>query len=140
MLILLLIIGTDRFGSTRTLVGGSIQPSQPAKIVIIIYLYHVRLASKGDRIRSVRVGLFPFGVLLGFLTLLVVLQPSISTAVLIVLTATIMFFLAGAALGQLFVIGVISGLTFWFVINYISYASDRLVKYWNSISNTDRQR
>jgi cell division protein FtsW len=61
------------------------------------------------------------------------LQPSISTAVLIVLTASIMFFLAGAALGQLVVIGMISGLTFWFVINYISYASDRLTKYWNSI-------
>ncbi len=132
MLMLLLIIGAERFGSTRSLVGGSIQPSQPAKVIIIIYIA-AWLASKGDRIRSVKVGLFPFGVLLGFLTLLVVLQPSISTAVLIVLTAIIMFFLAGAAIGQLFVIGVISGLTFWFVINYISYASDRLTKYWNSI-------
>ena len=131
-LVLLLLFGIERFGSTRTLVGGSVQPSQPAKVIIVIYIA-AWLASKGDRIRDVRVGLIPFGVLLGALTLLVVLQPSISTAVLIVLTASIMFFLAGAALSQLVVIGLISGLTFWFVINYIAYASDRLTKYWNSI-------
>ncbi len=131
-LVLLLLFGIERFGSTRSLIGGSVQPSQPAKVIIVIYIA-AWLASKGDRIRDVRVGLLPFSVLLGALTLLVVLQPSISTAVLIVLTASIMFFIAGAALGQLVVVGVGAGLTFWLVIKYISYASDRLTKYWASI-------
>lgn len=131
-LVLLLLFGIERFGSTRSLVGGSVQPSQPAKVIIVIYIA-AWLASKGDRIRDVRVGLVPFSVLLGFLTLLVVLQPSISTAVLIVATASIMFFIAGAALVQLLFVASGAGLTFWLVINYISYASDRLTKYWDSI-------
>ncbi len=131
-LIVLLLFGIERFGSTRSMIGGSVQPSQPAKVVIVIYVA-AWLASKGDRIRNVRVGLLPFGVLLGFLTLLVVLQPSISTAVLIVATSSIMFFIAGAALGQLLFVAVASGITFWLVIKYISYASDRLTKYWDSI-------
>ena len=107
-LMLLLLFGIERFGSTRTLIGGSVQPSQPAKVVIVIYVA-AWLASKGDRIRNVRVGLLPFSVLLGFLTFLVVLQPSISTAVLIVATASIMFFIAGAALGQLLFVAVALG-------------------------------
>ena len=131
-LIILLLFGIERFGSTRSLIGGSVQPSQPAKVVIVIYVA-AWLASKGDRIRNVSVGLLPFSVLLGFLTLLVVLQPSISTAVLIVATASIMFFIAGAALGQLLFVAVGAGITFWLVIKYISYASDRLTKYWDSI-------
>lgn len=133
-LIVLLVIGNERFGSTRTFVAGSVQPSQPAKVIITIYVA-AWLASKGDRIRSVSVGLVPFGVGMGFLTVLIVLQPSISTAVLIVATASVMFFIAGAAIGQLLVILLGGSATFWLIIRYSSYAGDRLQNYFSSIGN-----
>lgn len=133
-LVVLLLIGIERFGSTRTFFGGSVQPSQPAKVVIIIYIA-TWLASKLDRIRSVTVSLIPFSMLLGFLSLLIVLQPSISTAVLIVVTASIMFFIAGAAVAQLLVVAAGAGATFYFVLQYSSYASERIEKYWASIRN-----
>jgi cell division protein FtsW len=133
-LIVLLVFGNERFGSTRTFIGGSVQPSQPAKVIITIYVA-AWLASKGDRIRSVSVGLIPFAVGMGFLTVLIVLQPSISTAFLIVATASVMFFIAGAALGQLAVILLGGAATFWFIVRYSSYAGDRLQNYISSVGN-----
>src|SRR4051812_49010679 len=111
---LVIILGVEILGSTRTLLSGSIQPAEPAQIIIIVYV-SAWLASKGERIRSVQVGLIPFAVLMGIVTLLLVAQPKISTAVLIVLTASIMFFIAGAELRQLLVVGLGGTATFWLI-------------------------
>jgi cell division protein FtsW len=133
-LFVLMFVGAERFGSTRTFLNGSIQPSEIAKVIIIVYIA-AWLASKGNRIRDVRAGLLPFGVLLGLLTLLIVLQPAISTAGLIVATAVTMFFIAGAAVRQIMVVaaGVIA--TFWVVIQFNDYAGARIAKYWESFWN-----
>jgi cell division protein FtsW len=134
MLLALIPMGSETFGATRTYFGGSVQPSEPAKIVIIIYV-SAWLASKGSLIQNVRVGLVPFSVLMGIVTVLIVTQPDISTAILIVTTASIMFFIAGAKLRQLLIIGVGIATTFALVINYSSYASDRVSKYWNGLQD-----
>jgi cell division protein FtsW len=103
-------------------------------MVVILYVA-AWLASKGARIRDVRVGLLPFSVLMGAISVLIVAQPEISTAILIVATAGIMFFIAGAELKQLVVILVVGTLTFGLVLNYSSYAKGRLDRYWESIWN-----
>ncbi len=131
-LITVLVFGTYRLGSYRTLVGGSIQPSEPVKVVVILYV-GAWLASKGKRIRDVRVGLLPFSVLMGAISVLIVAQPKITTAILIVATAGIMFFIAGAELKQLLLILVVGTLTFGLVLNYSSYANERLDLYWESV-------
>jgi cell division protein FtsW len=137
-----IVLGAETFGSTRTYFSGSVQPGEPAKIIIIIYV-SAWLASKGDRIRDVQVGLLPFSVLMGVITVLVVSQPSISSSVLIVATATIMFFIAGAELRQLLVIGVVGSATFWLVIKYSSYAGGRIERYlasiWDPLQSTEWQ-
>lgn len=133
-LLLLIPFGVERFGASRTYFDGSVQPSEPAKIIVIIYISSW-LASKGSRIKDVRVGLIPFSVLLGFVTVLIVFQPDISTAVLVVSTALIMFFIAGADLKQLLFIGISTALTFWLIITNSTYAGDRVQKYWDSIAN-----
>ncbi len=131
-LLAVLVFGTYRLGSYRTLVGGSIQPSEPVKVVVILYV-GAWLASKGKRIRDVRVGLLPFSVLMGAISVLIVAQPKITTAILIVATAGIMFFIAGAELKQLLLILVVGTLTFGLVLNYSSYANERLELYWESV-------
>ncbi len=132
MLLAVIALGSERYGSTRTFFSGSVQPSEPAKIVIIIYI-STWLASKGTKIRDVRVGLLPFSVLMGAVTVLLVAQPDISTAILIVATASIMFFIAGAELKQLLVVGLGGTATFWLVIHYSSYARGRVERYLDSI-------
>lgn len=124
--------GAEKYGATRTFFDGSVQPSEPVKIIIVIYI-SAWLASKGEQIRDVRVGLLPFGILLGVLTLLIMLQPSISTAILVVATSSIMFFIAGADMRQLGLIALAAAVTFWLIVQYSSYASDRMDKYLASI-------
>lgn len=131
-LMAVIAIGSERFNATRTYFGGSVQPSEPAKIVIVMYI-SAWLASKGERIRDVRVGLLPFSVLMGAIAVLIVAQPNISTAILIVATASIMFFIAGAEMKQLLVVGGGAAATFWLVIRYSSYAHDRVAKYMASL-------
>lgn len=133
-LVAVIVLGVEILGSTRTLLSGSVQPAEPAQIIIIVYV-SAWLASKGERIRDVQVGLVPFAVLMGIVTLLLVLQPKISTAVLIVLTASIMFFIAGAELRQLVVVGLGGTATFWLIIRYSSYAGPRIERYLASLSN-----
>lgn len=134
VLFVLMFVGAERFGSTRTFLNGSVQPSEIAKVVIIVYIA-AWLASKGNRVRDVRGGLIPFGVLLGLLTLLIILQPAISTAGLIVATAVTMFFIAGASVRQILVVAAGMIATFWVVIQYNAYAAERIAKYWESFWN-----
>jgi cell division protein FtsW len=129
-----IVLGVEILGSTRTLLSGSVQPAEPAQIIIIVYI-SAWLASKGERIRDVQVGLIPFAVLMGIVTLLLVAQPKISTAVLLVATASIMFFIAGAELRQLVVVGLAGTGTFWLIIRYSSYAGPRIERYLDAISN-----
>jgi len=133
-LVAVLAFGDVRYGATRTLFDGSVQPSEPAKIAIIIYI-SAWLASKGNRIRNVQVGLAPFAVLMGIITVLLVSQPAISTMILIVVTAFIMFFIAGAELRQLILLGVGSAGTFWLILQYSPHASERIAKYTASFWN-----
>jgi len=131
-LMTVVIFGSERIGAIRTFFNGSVQPSEPAKIIIVMYI-SAWLASKGERIRDVRVGLLPFSVLMGAVAVLIVAQPNISTAILIVATASLMFFIAGAEMKQLLVIAAGAAATFWLVIKYSVYANGRVQRYLESL-------
>ncbi len=128
LLILVLILGGDRFGARRSFFNGSIQPSEMVKLAMVIYVA-AWLASKGEQIRDVTYGLIPFAVLIGVIAGLIVMQPDLSTAVLLVLTALAMFFFAGADILQLAAGGAISGVTFMLLINQLPHARQRLDDY-----------
>ncbi len=125
---LVLIIGEERFGGQRWLFNGSIQPSEFSKLAIIIYIADW-LSSKGEQIRKVSYGLIPFAILLGFITGLVVLQQSLSTAILIAATALAMFFIAGGNLWQIIVSCVLGGGTIVFLTMQSSYRLDRVLAF-----------
>lgn len=133
-LMAVIFLGSTRYGANRTFFSGSVQPSEAAKIVIIMYI-SAWLASKGERIKQVHYGLIPFSVLMGVVAGLVVAQPDISTAVLIIATACVLFFVAGAELRQLLVIALLTGITLWLVITQSSYAGERIDAYLNSTEN-----
>ncbi|HXF64475.1 MAG TPA: putative peptidoglycan glycosyltransferase FtsW, partial [Caldilineaceae bacterium] len=137
-----IVVGGETYGATRTFFSGRVQPSEPAKIIIIIYV-SAWLASKGSRIRNVQVGLLPFSVLMGIITVLIVAQPNISTSILIVATASIMFFIAGAELRQLLIVGLGGTATFWLIIKYSAYAGGRVERYleniWDPLQSSEWQ-
>ena len=82
--------------------SSSVQPVEVAKLGAMVYIA-VWLAAKGEQIRNVNLGLVPFALLLGMMAGLIVAQPDFSTAVLLVATATAMFFVAGADMRQLLI-------------------------------------
>lgn len=123
-LIVLLFLAKSKFGATRWLINGSIQPAEAAKVAIIIYIAHWA-SSKDERIRKLDAGLIPFAVLIGFVCGLILLQPDFGTAALVALTAVTMFFIAGADLKQLLVAGLIGTATLAVVTTRASYRVER---------------
>jgi len=131
---LVLVVGSDRFGGQRWLLGGSVQPGELAKLAVIIYIADW-LSSKGVRIRQVTYGLIPFAILLGFVTGLIMLQPDFSTAVLIAVTAIAMFFIAGGDLWQMIASGVLGGATFALLITRSEYRLARITSFLNPMGD-----
>ncbi len=136
LLALLLIVGQERFGSVRALFGGSVQPSELSKLVIIIYVADW-LSSKGERLRMVTYGLIPFAILIGVVAGLIVMQPDFSTAILIVVTAVAMFFIAGADIVQLGIGLLFGGATFGFLISRSEHALARVKVYLGSLGGAN---
>jgi cell division protein FtsW len=78
----------------------SFQPSEFAKLAIVIYLA-AALSVRGERITSLARGLFPLCVPVALMAVLVLKEPDMGTASLLVFTAFAMFFAAGARLEHL---------------------------------------
>lgn len=134
LLVLVLIIGQTRFGSVRQFFEGSGQPSEFAKISIIIYVA-AWLTTRKQNLTQISYGLAPFAVLLGLMVSLIVAQPDLSTSILIAMTAMIMFFVAGAELIQVGLILLLSGVTFGVVIAFSGYAQERIQIFLQTIAN-----
>ncbi|MBQ6517921.1 MAG: cell division protein FtsW [Anaerolineaceae bacterium] len=107
MLILILIdvgnIGSTT-GYTRTLTdGGSVQPSEFAKVAVILYLASY-LSSHRDNLNSFAKGTFPAMCVIGIPVLLVFMQPDISAAMTIAVIGGVMLFISGGNMKHLAVI------------------------------------
>ena len=136
LLILVLLVGKERLGSVRFLFGGSVQPSELCKLIVIIYVADW-LSSKGERLRVVTYGLVPFAILIGVVAGLIVMQPDFGTAILIVVTAIAMFFIAGADIVQLGIGLIFGGATFGLLIYRSGHAFKRIMDYIGSFGGAD---
>jgi cell division protein FtsW len=123
VLVLVLVFGID-----RGLRAGSYQPSELAKLVIIIYLA-VWLASKKETLRDFWHGMAPFAVVVGLVAGLIVLQPDISAAATVLVIGGLMFFLAGADMLQLGGALVIAALAGRIVIQFYATGQQRIEEY-----------
>jgi cell division protein FtsW len=76
------------------LVGNSVQPSELAKFVTIIYL-SVWLVSKADVLHDFKLGLIPYAALIALFSGLIAIEPDYSAAVTVVLLGFAMFYFGG---------------------------------------------
>lgn len=135
LLLFLLIFGElDEYGAKRTLFGGSVQPAEIAKLVTILYIADW-MDSKGDRIKNLNYGLFPFSIIIGVVAALIVAQPSLSTATLIVLINFTLFFVGGADLKQVAIVVVSGMIVFILATLFLSHASLRVENFIASIND-----
>ena len=102
LLVLVLIIGD------RSIFGGkSVQPSELAKLTIVIYLA-VWLESKGDLIKEFHFGLIPLALILGLVGGLIAIQTDVSAAVTVFALGLLLFYMAGGSVMQILLLLVIS--------------------------------
>jgi cell division protein FtsW len=99
-LIATLFVRDFQNGAYRTLIKGSIHPSDFAKIAIILYL-SVWLNSKKDQLNVFQMGLLPLSFILGLTAFLINSQPDFSAAVTIILLGVLLFFLANGDIKQI---------------------------------------
>lgn len=125
--------------SRRWLFDGSIQPAEFAKFTMVVYMAKW-LSSKGDKLRQVTYGVLPFAIIVGIVCGLIVLQPNLSTAIIIALCALAMFFIAGADVIQLALLGISGGVVAALVVMKTPYQLERfLVFIQNPLTLSDRE-
>jgi cell division protein FtsW len=127
-LVLIPGIGTATNGARRWFTLGSllsVQPSELAKLAVVIYLA-TWIARVGGDIRKLSFGTVPFTLILSLTAGLVLIEPDLGTALCIAMTAGAIFFISGANVLHALV-GVTAG-AFWlmnFVVNS-GFRADRI--------------
>jgi cell division protein FtsW len=124
-LISVLLVNEILNNAARTLYGGSIQPSEFAKIVTVLYL-SVWLFARQDQLRDVNFGLLPLAIILGVIGGLIFLQPDLSAVVTILFLGGVMFFLAGGDLRQIVILMLVAVFVGWVLVQFSPTGSERI--------------
>jgi cell division protein FtsW len=136
LLIPMLLPGTESIaprinGARRWLdLGVMVQPSELAKISVVLWTAAVAV-KKQDRLHSFRHGLLPFLLILGFICLLVLLEPHFSAALLIAAVAATVLFTAGARLGHFALLGAAALPVLWVQVMGSGYRMARVTAFMN---------
>lgn len=120
--------------AARTLWGGSVQPSEMAKLATVIYLA-VWMFSKRDQLSDVSFGLIPLSAILGVVGGLIFIQPDLSAAITIFILGGILFFLGGGDLRQIAMMLILALVVGWLVIRVHPTGSIRIAEYLRGLDD-----
>src|SRR5690606_9676759 len=117
-------------GARRWLVLGglTLQPSEFAKLAIVIWTAALAV-KKQDKLPSLSRGLLPFLIVWGAVVGLIVLEPSLSAGMIVVLLASLVVFAAGARIGHFLVLGVVGLPLLWSQVETAAYRMRRVVAF-----------
>ncbi len=85
----------------------NLQPSELARVVVAIWCAMLA-AKKGEQVRQFRMGIVPFLLVLGLISLLILLEPNMSMALLVGLIGSLVLFSAGAKIGHFILLGMVA--------------------------------
>lgn len=120
-------IGFEFGGARRWILIGpfSLQPAEICKLTIVIYLA-AWLENKGEQLKNFAYGFLPFIFILGLVGIFIFLQPDVGTLGVIMITSIIVYYVAGASIPYLAMIG--TGLVSVFLL-MIKMAPYRLARF-----------
>lgn len=128
LLVLVLVpgLGTRSLGARRWLALGEfqLQPTELAKLSLLIYL-----AAWLENQRPLLHFLAILGVFLG----LIMLQPDLGTALVLIIGAVLVFYVSGASLFSLLILGVLGGAAGLGLIFSSAYRKERLLTFLNPL-------
>ncbi len=113
-------------GARRYLFGGSIQPSEGAKLAVIVWTAML-VVKKGDQLQRLSKGLLPILVVIGALDLMAALEPDLSVVLFFSLQMAIIVFAGGARIGHFIFLGVLSVPILWSEVQRLQYVMERLL-------------
>ena len=108
----------------------SIQPSELAKLALLIYLSSWMHKNK-DKINSLTRSLIPFIIILAIIAGLIAMQPDVGTMFIIVIMAFGIYFASGAKLSYIFSLCAVGILTLLALIKIAPYRLHRLTVFLN---------
>ncbi len=117
-------------GSRRFVMGGSLQPTEFAKIAVIAWTAML-VVKKGDQMRRLTKGLLPFLLVIGLLALLAALQPDLSAAMMFLLTMGVVLFAGGARIGHFVLLGAAAIPILWSELERLHYALLRMNEFFD---------
>ena len=112
-------------GSRRFLVGSSFQPSEFAKLAVIVWV-SMLIVKKGEMLRRLSKGLVPFLVVIGLLDILAALEPDLSVAMLFTLLLGMLLYVGGARMAHFIFLGGLSIPVLWSQVDRVKYAMARI--------------
>ena len=99
-----LVFSSGVNGSKRFLFGHAVQPSEFAKLAVIIWTAMLA-AKKGEQLRLFGKGLMPFFAVNGLLAVLAIFEPDVSVALFYMALMGSMLFVARAKVGHFLIVG-----------------------------------
>ena len=133
MLVLLILPGTTGIapeinGARRWLrVGISVQPSELAKIAVVVWTAAMAV-KKRDHFQSLSKGLLPFLLVWGAVSLLIALQPDLSTAFLVAVVGSLIVFAAGGRTGHFAFLSLLLAPFLWSQL-HVAFRAQRLMAF-----------
>ncbi|MGD8405721.1 MAG: putative peptidoglycan glycosyltransferase FtsW [Anaerolineales bacterium] len=134
LLVSVLLLSEIRFNAKRAFFDGSVQPSELAKLISIIYLA-VWMFSKRQSLQDIQLGLIPLGMILGIVGGLIYLQPDLSAAGTVLILGGLLFFLAGGDLKQIIFLMIVAVLGGWMVVRISPTGAERVGDFLNGIKD-----
>lgn len=140
MLILLLLPWTEAIAprvneARRWLqIGISVQPSELAKPVLVIWTAALAV-KKQERLHSLRRGLLPFLLVWTVVTVPILLQPSFSAALLVLLLAALVLFAGGARIGHFILLGLLAIPLLWQQVESAGYRMLRIAAFLDPLGD-----
>jgi cell division protein FtsW len=117
-------------GSRRYLFGASLQPSELAKLAVVLWT-SMLVVKKGRVMRRLTKGLLPFLVVIGALDILVMLEPDLSTAMMFTLVMGIILFTGGVRIGHFVALGVLLIPLLYVKIERLNYVLLRMTAFFD---------
>ncbi len=136
-------VGSSAGGASRWIRLGpvSIQPSELAKLGLVLYMAH-SLAKKKEKIKSFKLGFIPYMVVLALLLCLVLLQPDLGSAMTLGAVAMVMLLVAGTRLSYLCSLVILALPFLYFLVMNVDYRRRRILAFlnpWEDPTNTGFQ-
>jgi cell division protein FtsW len=115
-------------GARRFLFGASIQPSEIAKLAVVVWTAAL-IVKKGDQLRHLTTGFLPFLVVIGALDVLAAIEPDLSVAMIYTFVMAVVLFAGGVRIGHFIVLGVLSVPLLWHEGGRLKYVAQRVTAF-----------